>query len=610
MNVSKTSLPNAITCEAARTLPGLLDCRVHKTPDAIAYQQFDKTEGIWQKYTWAQTYALAKRWRKSLASEQLAEGDRVAVLLRNCLEWVCFEQAALSLGLVVIPLYTTDTAENIAYILKDSNTKLLLVGNARLWENLASLSNPPVLSRVICLQLETTEDCTQNSIICNAREWLSQTGDEFDVHQLSPHSLASIVYTSGTTGQPKGVMLTHFNILWDTRATLEAIPAYQNDVFLSFLPLSHMFERTTGYYLPMMAGSCVAYSRSIQELGTDLLTLRPTVLIAVPRIYELFYGKIQEQVIKKGWLANFLLHQAEIFGWKQFEKIQGRGNSSLLLMILWPLLRHLVADKILLKMGGRLRVAVSGGAPLFNKIAHFFISMGLPLIQGYGLTEASPVISNNRLDNNMPDSVGIPLNGIEYLIGENKELLIKGPNVMKGYWNRPDETTLVIDKDGWLHTGDQVKIQDNHIYILGRIKEILVTSSGEKVAPFDMEMAICEDPLFEMAMVVGEGKPYLTALLVLNQTVWEKLASANELNPEDLMSLQSKKITGYILTKITQLIQGFPGHARIRSVYLTLEPWTIDNGLITPTLKLKRSAIANRFSNQILQLYSKHDLPQ
>jgi long-chain acyl-CoA synthetase len=268
-----------------------------------------------------------------------------------------------------------------------------------------------------------------------------------------------------------------------------------------------------------------------------------------------------------------------------------------------------VANKILEKLGGRLRVAVSGGAPLSPAIAKVFIGLGVPLLQGYGLTETSPVISVNQLENNKPDSAGIPLRKVKVSIAENDELLVKSPGVMIGYWNNPVATGEIIDSDGWLHTGDQARIEGEHLYITGRIKDVLVLSNGEKVPPGDMEMVIGLDPLIEQVMVIGEGRPYLSALIVLNADLWPDFARNNGVDPMDPSSPKNKKIRTAVLERIKNSLVEFPGFAKIRRVALMLEPWTVDNGLQTPTLKLKRARVYDRYIAEVDRMYREIDRP-
>jgi len=258
------------------------------------------------------------------------------------------------------------------------------------------------------------------------------------------------------------------------------------------------------------------------------------------------------------------------------------------------------------RLGGRLRLAASGGAPLPPSIARVFIGLGLNLIQGYGLTETSPIISGNPADDNDPASVGVPLSNIEVSIGENSELLTRGPCVMLGYWNNPEATSAIIDASGWLHTGDQVRIENNHIYITGRLKEIIVLATGEKVPPADMEMAIALDPLFEQLMVIGDSRPYLTAVLVLNPELWALLAKDIQIDPEDPASLNDAAVEQAVCTRLADRLSEFPGFAQVRRVTCTLDAWTVDEGLITPTLKLKRRNIEKRFAAAIERMYEGH----
>ncbi len=600
---------NLITTEEAVTLDGVFARRLHRSPDGLAYQYHDRASKEWRSYTWAEMARHIARWQQALEKEALHPGDRVAILLRNCPEWVMWDQAALSLGLVTVPLYTDDRPDNIAYILEESGVKALLVQDAGRWKRLApSLpeEGEGKLQRVILLEggREASKFARNDERIRLASSWLPENGGELKVRtNADPHALASIVYTSGTTGRSKGVMLSHHNMLSVAHGGVTLLDVYEEDVFLSFLPLSHTLERTAGYYLPIMSGSSVAYARSVAQLGDDLVHIHPTLLVAVPRIFERVYGKIKDQLKKKPAIASRLFNLAVDVGWHRFEHQQGRVGWSPKLL-LWPLLNKLVASNVVAKLGGRLRAAVSGGAPLSPDIAKVFIGLGIPIVQGYGLTETSPVISVNPLEDNIPASVGVTIRGTEVKIGEQDELLVRGPGVMLGYWNNHKATTEMIDPDGWLHTGDQVKIEDGHIFITGRLKDILVLSNGEKIPPADMEMAIALDPYVEQVMVVGEGRPYLTALVVLNEENWPALAREHGLDPDAPASLAHKKLHSDMLKRIKASLSDFPGYAKIRQIRLMLEPWTIEDGLITPTLKVKRPKVLERFAKEVESMYS------
>lgn len=598
---------NLISPEQARTLDGLLVKRVRRSPDREAYGYFDKDSKGWQTYTWAQIAAQVARWQMAMAGEQLAQGDRVALQLRNCPEWVMFDQTALSQGLVTVPLYTDDRPDNIAYILEEAGVRLLLVQDAGRWRRLAEvIPEEGPLKRVLLLDDSALarELAQQDERVQVVSDWLPGQAGELQAREGGdPHALASIVYTSGTTGRPKGVMLSHHNMLSVAHGSLTMLDVYEEDSFLSFLPLSHTLERTAGYYLPIMSGSRVSYARSVAQLAEDLMSIQPTILIAVPRIFERVYGRIAEQMERQGGVAKALFWQAVNTGWQRFRYQQRRGGWSAR-FLLWPLLDRLVAQKVLAKLGGHLRTAVSGGAALNEEVARVFIGLGLPLVQGYGLTETSPVVAANPLEDNVPASVGKPIRGTQVRIGEDDELLVKGPGVMQGYWNNHKATAQVIDPDGWLHTGDQARIDETgHVFITGRIKDILVLSNGEKIPPGDMEMAIALDPLFEQVMVVGEGRPYLSALIVLEADRWPGFAQDLGLDPLDPEALNQPKVHKVVLRRVQQALKDFPGYAKIRRVHLTLEPWTVDNGLTTPTLKVKRPKVLERFAAEVEGMY-------
>ena len=593
-----------IPIERAGTLDGLFYQRIRRSPDRVAYRQHQRDQG-WHALTWREVADAVERWRAGLTAEGLAEGDRVAVLLRNCPEWVIFDQAALSLGLVTVPLYTDDRADNAAYVLQDAAVKVILVQDANRWKRVAEvLGDSPCPRRVVILDSGPEVDrlAETDPRVVSAARWLPQTGLPLAERGADPKSLATIVYTSGTTGRPKGVMLSHRNILTNAHGGVTLIDVYQEDVFLSFLPLSHTLERTAGYYLPMMTGSEVAFARSVAQLGEDMQSIRPTIIIAVPRVFERVYQRVQDQLAGRPAIARWIFRLAVDAGWRRFLKDQGRAGWHPLLL-LWPVLRGKVAGAVLEKLGGRMRGAVSGGAPLPFGVARTFIGLGLPLLQGYGLTETSPVISVNTLNDNIPESVGVPIRGVQLRIGAEDELQVKGDNVMLGYWNNHAATAKVLTHDGWLHTGDQARIENGHIYITGRLKDILVLSNGEKVPPADMEMAVAMDPLFEQAMVIGEGHSYLTALLVLNSDLWGGLAREYGLDPSRPESLSDPRLQKDMQKRVRMALKDFPGYAKIRRVTLTLEPWTVENGLLTPTLKVKRRQVVERHAEAIERMY-------
>lgn len=588
------------------TLCGLFRARVAATPDQVAYRQFDEKTGSWVSFTWAQVASEVARWQAALVKEGLLPGDRVAVMLKNCVEWVIFDQAALGLGLVTVPLYLDDRPDSAAYILDHSDTKLLLIEGKFQHKKLAEIAGTAhSLQRIVSLVAPENGLSDWSTRFAVAADWLAAAADTpIPERHLTPDLLASIVYTSGTTGRPKGVMLTHENMLWNAWYASQCADFGAHEVFLSFLPLSHTLERTGGYYLPMLTGAEVAYARSIAQLAQDLQDIRPTVLISVPRIYERVYRRIQDNLEKKGVLARLLFKLAVKVGWRRFEVEQGRARWHPELL-LWPLLDKLVAGNVTQKLGGRLRLAISGGAALSPEIAHVFIGLGVPIYQGYGLTESSPVVTSNRPDSNVPSSIGQPLPGVEVKIGDNDELLTRSRCVMRGYWKNEEATRAMIDAEGWLHSGDKVSVDaDDHYAIVGRIKDIIVLNNGEKVPPSEMEAAIQLDPLFEQAMIVGEGKPYLAALIVLNEEHWNSFAAHRHLDPAQPATLRDPKVVKALTKHVAHQLKHFPGYAQIRRLHLDLRPWTLEDGLLTPTLKIKRDLIVDRYREAIDALYA------
>lgn len=590
-----------IALEAAPTLGEVFHERVVRSPDELAYVQHH--DGQWRQYTWRETEALAARWQSAMLRDGLRVGDRVAIMCANAWEWVVCDLATQGLGLVTVPIYPNDRADNIAWVLNDSGARLLMLQTEKHWKTVNSITEP-LNDLIWIITLEPLHSDKPN--VQQVDNWLPQTDSGYQIHLCNPHDLATIVYTSGTTGRPKGVMLSHNNILWNIAAALREIKVYPHDLLLSFLPLSHTFERTVGYYLPMITGTPVAYSRSIAQLADDLLEIQPTLMISVPRIFERVYGKINSKLQHDSAIKRILFKAAIDLGWHRFEYQQGRARwkSTLLLQ---PLLDVMIGRKVRAKLGGRLRFTVCGGAALSPDVARLFIGLGIPILQGYGLTESSPVIAANRLNDNLPASVGTPLPGVETLVTDQGELLTRSPSVMMGYWNNPKATAKIMDEDGWLHTGDKVSVDGyGHISITGRIKEIIVLSNGEKVPPADMENAIGLDGLVDQVMVIGEGKPYLSALVVPNAEAFAEVADYLHLDPANRETYGDKKVIKLFMQLVGEKTRAFPGYAQIRELAVVQEAWTPDNGLMTPTLKLRRKRILAHHQQEAERLYAGH----
>lgn len=588
-----------------QTIPALFRQRVQRSPELVAYRHFDVASKQWQDTTWQEMQIEVARWQKALQREQLAPGSKVAVMLRNSREWVVFDQAALGLGLVLVPLYIEDRAENIAYIIGHADVEFLLLEGIRQWRELSHVMDElKTLRKVVSMQSIEVDDESDDERLVNAKDWLFGQSGEIVAAESAPGDLASIVYTSGTTGRPKGVMLSHTNMLFNAHAAIQCATFSEKDVFLSFLPLSHMLERTAGYYVPMVIGARVVYSRSVARLGEDLVEQRPTVLVSVPRIYEKVYAKIMSGLEKQASYKKRLFHSAVAVGWQRYQHQQKRLGWHPK-QLLWPVLKSLVASKVTNALGGRMNYAICGGAAMPPAIAKTFLALGVPVYQGYGMTESSPVVTVNNPESNIPESIGLALPGVEVKIGENDELLTRSSSVMLGYWKNDEATAATIDVDGWLHSGDQARVDEQgHYYITGRIKDIIVLGNGEKLPPKDMEMAIISESLFEQIMVVGEGRSVLGAVAVVEPDEWQKLLAGLELSVDDPTVTENTKVKKAVLARIKPCLTAFPGYAKIRLVHIETEAWTVESGLMTPTLKKKRPKLLEKYADAIDAMYA------
>ena len=596
-----------ISAELARTLPGLFSERVRRTPDKTAYLEFDRGADCWRDYTWGSVQTRAAQLQIAIEHAGLKAGERVAILLPNGIDWVSFDMAALGLGLVVVPLYAHDSAANVSFILGHSDLRLLLLDTLDRWRKLSERRKDfPLLSAVwISEPGARLNDLAATPVVRRLKEVLPLPGVASFKQACNPRSLATIIYTSGTTGRPKGTMLSHFALLWNAEGVAKFIPPRDDDIFLSHLPLAHAFERTVGYYLPMIGGAMVAYARSIDELREDLKAIRPTVFLSVPRIYERVYGAIRGKS-EGSLLRRRLAGLAQHFGWRRFEAAQGRDTPpGYLARLIWTLLDRLVARPIRAAFGGRLRVAVSGGAPLPEEVIRFLVAMGLPLVEGYGLTEAGPVVTATALNDNLPGSIGRALPGIELAVAENHELLVRSPAAMTGYWKDEAQTSQAIDRNGWLHTGDLAEIENGRLFIHGRLQDIQVLAIGEKVNASLIEDEIRQDRLFEQALVIGEGKPFLAAICVLNRKRWLALASALGVGPDDP---NADPVLQEVLLRLRNRLKDQPRYAQVQVAHLVLEPWTLEAGLLTPSLKVRRDRVEELYRGAIEALFAGHPI--
>ena len=596
-----------------KTLDQFVPVRAKIAPHTEALRQFDRRSNSWERISYRDLDERIQQWRKAFCKLGLQRGDRVAILLPNGVDAICCDQAVLANGCVPVPLHAIDTAGSSAFIIADSQASVLVTNRQSRWDAIyLTHTVMPNLRHVIFTEESSPESRQDGVQQWDLESWLA-TGHGVTELPAAPNEedLAAIVYTSGTTGRPKGVMLTHKNVVSNVINTLKTVSPRPGDVFLSFLPLSHTFERMAGYYLALGMGCTIVFTRSIQQLAEDFRIVRPNVIISVPRIYERIYAKVQNKLARESKFVRFLFSWAVEVGWRRFCRKYGlpitEESFAFLDPIVWPILERLVSKTLLNQFGGQLRIAISGGAALNSKVAKAFCGLGLPIIQGYGMTESSPIIAGNSLSYNHPSTVGKPLPQTQVRLGEDNEIQVSSPSVMKGYWNRPQATREAFTEDGWLKTGDVGEFDsEGFLRIVGRIKEIIVTSTGEKVPPADLELAIEIDPLFEQAYVIGENRPFISTIVVLNKEEWRKLAETLDLDPNDPESLMATVTRNAILKRIKSAVKDFPQYALPRNVHMTLEPWTIENGLLTPTLKLKRKVLAEKFAPQIQALYAGH----
>ncbi len=567
---------------------------------------FVKRQGLYAPVTYQEWFENVKWFALGLSQLAIGENDFVALISGNRPEWVYADMGIMSIGAVNVPVYSTLTAPEIAYILKDAAAKIVIVENQdHLDKVLAIASTCPALVHIVtidrhlknadpmCMSMDDVQTLGKQSTSTAYDDYLSH------LDRISADHLASVVYTSGTTGEPKGVMLTHGNFLADVRDILLALPVQESDVALSFLPLAHVFERTTGYYSVIAAGGSIYYAESMDTIAANMLEVRPTVVVSVPRLYEKMQIRIKDSVT--GFKKQLFLWATRVAQWKGHEN---RGRS-----VGWGLqIQYWIADRLVLRKvrertGGRLRFFVSGGAPLSKDVARFFENLGLLIIEGYGLTETSPVVACNRLDQYKLGTVGKVLPGQEVRLGEDGELQVKGPIVMRGYLNLPEKTAEVLDEDGWFHTGDIAEIDtDGFISIVDRKKDLIVLSNGKKAAPQMVEMRLKSDPMIAQAIVCGEGRNYLTALLVPDFTRIRRVKKMPS-HFTDVDIARHPKILGMVQKIVEKKMRGLASFEQIKKFELLTHEFTIESGELTPSLKPRRKVINANYSELINQLY-------
>jgi long-chain acyl-CoA synthetase len=577
-------------CQARSLADLLLDM-----PDSWADRPLLRSrqpDGRWTGLRRGQVRQSVLRIAAWLQGHGIKAGDRVGILSHNKAEWLMADVAILAIGAVTVPAYFTDPPEAVAHVFNDAGASLILVEPGEQQQKLAGLDIPT---------LPLTGDGETLRAIADDPSWDGRS----EAVDIGRDDLATLIYTSGTTGLPKGVMLTHGNILSDVAACIETVAVWPDDVLLSFLPVSHAFERTVGQFLPLAAGGEIAYAESVTTLLRDIPEVRPTLMISVPRLYEKIYAGVQESLHQGPAFKRMLFAQAQRLG-NDRRRLQQRGKDlGGSRALAWWLLDRLVNAQLRRKLGGRLRLFVSGGASLNPKIARFLLSAGITVLPGYGLTEASPVVSVNPLQRIKPDTVGPALPGVELKLSEEGELLARGPMVMKGYWNRPRETAESIDADGWLHTGDKAVIDtDGYVRIVDRVKEIMVLSNGENVPPAVVEQHLALDPCVLQAMIIADGRDYVVALVVPDEPKLRQHWQREHGRPLPEQWRRDAGVRDWMLERMASDMHDLPSYAQVQRFMFVDEEWTQESGLLTPTLKLKRRLIVDLHKNDIRRLYA------
>jgi long-chain acyl-CoA synthetase len=563
----------------------------HANKTALLY----KRESVYFPITHKELCRQVEIFAAALQKLGVEKGEKVAILSENRPEWVISDLAVMAVGAVVVPLHATFSAKAICTVLNHSQAKVLIVSNSDFLNKvllgqkyLKHLKKIIVIEKIPAVKRESL-----SGKVLGFKALLSlHQNDNYEKIFLDPDEVCSIIYTSGTTGAPKGVLLTHRNFLSNVEAINEVVPIKENDVFLSFLPLSHVLERTAGYYLPLFSGSTIAYAENTKQLPQNLKEVKPTILVSVPRIFDKFHDAIWDKINKSSAL------QKKIFKWALQQK---KGSFA------YKIADFAVFQKVRNQLGGGLRFSVSGGASLNEKIARFFSKIGIAILEGYGLTESSPVISVDRLENIKLGTVGQILPGVKVKIAENKEILVKGPNITQGYFRNPKETKNAINKEGWLCTGDLGFVdKQGFLTIIGRQKEMIITSGGKNVWPEPIENLLNDDKFVSQSMVVGNYQKFISALIVpdwqeieiymkeknLPLQNHEKLAK----NPE-ILSVFQKRIDEKINPNLNEF-------EKIRKFKLLTQEFSQEQDELTPTLKLRRHIIEKHYQKSIGAMYN------
>lgn len=594
-----------------KSVPNMLKMNAEKHPDkpALGY----KKDGKYTTITYKQYYENVLMCARGLKKLGIKKGDFVAILSENRVGWVIADIGILSLGAITCPIYPTNTPEQIKYVINHSESKVVFVSTKSQYEKLLEIKNEiPTVNYVVSFEKflgdKTLPLLTFNQLLETSLPLTKEDREilENDINQVLEDDILTCIYTSGTTGIPKGVLLTHKNILWDAYLGIKKVEVLDDkETLLSFLPLSHSLERTIGYYLPIMNGNTIYFAESVEKVPENLMEVKPTVVISVPRLFEKIYSRIFETVHNmppfKKRLFHYALKTASEYIEKKYERKEPLGFTGLK----YKFFDKLVYKKLRERVGGRLKFFVSGGAPLDKNINKFFWSVGIRILEGYGLTETSPAVCINNYRLIKFGSVGTAFEYTQFKTDLDGELLIKGPMVMKGYYKNLEATEEVLDKEGWFRTGDIAKIDDEgFIFIVDRKKELIITAGGKNIAPQPIENTIKLDKYVSQAFVYGDKKPYLVVLITPNVERLIDFAKEENIQYLDLEQLVTdKKVINLFQERIKEINSKLAKYETIKKFAILPRDFSIETGELTPTLKLKRKVIYEKYKDKIEKLY-------
>jgi len=588
-----------------KSLPDMLRTNANRYKDKAA--MLIKRGDTWHEITYAEFGDNVRLVAQGLASLGISKGDKVALLSENRPEWGMSDFGIQSTGALVVPIYPTLISKQIEYMLQNSGAKLVIASNSEqadkvipLAENLTDLTMVVVMddNKSSNEKVITFDELLEKGKIYGAsnENWYHESIDNIDIMDIM-----TIIYTSGTTGEPKGVLLTHNNLLSNIEGVLEVIPVSENDKFLSFLPLSHVFERMGGNFLPYAIGATVAFAESIEKVADNMGEVHPTVMTSVPRLYEKMHTKINVAVEAGSPIKRKLFRWAFKVG-SEHQDATKSGKVGIGLKIRYAVAAKLVFSKIETRLGGKLRFFISGGAPLSQEIGEFFSYAGITIIEGYGLTETSPVICAGRMGSIIFGTVGPPLNNVELKFAEDGEILSRGPHIMVGYHNNEEATKEVIDEQGWFQTGDIGELDEGgRLRITDRKKNILVTAGGKNVAPAPIEILLIMSPLIEQVMLIGDRRKFISALIVPDFVNLSNAIGAENISNKELV--EDPAVYKFMEEEIERFLVDVSNYEKVKKFIMLPRLLTIEDGEITPSLKIKRKVVIEKFAGLIDALY-------